>query len=447
MKTDNLRRDVSGFSAFIMVIGTIIGSGIFFKPTAVFSATGTAGLGMIAWVIGGLLALAGGLTVAEIGTLIPETGGMMTYMEKMYGRSVGFIMAWSQMIIFYPARFAAAAVICATQACNLLDLGNSHIVPIAIGIFTLVTLINALGNAATDALQNTATFLKFVPIVIIILAGFFLNHHPVQISLLPVTLSSHPLFSGLSLAVIATLYATDGWMNVTNIAGEMKNPGRDLPRAIVGGIVLVTFVYLTINFAYLRVMPATALAATATPAAAVAFKLFPDFGGKLITVGIMISVFGSLTGFVRAGWRIPYALAIRDLIPFSAWFARLNGKTGMPVNSGLFLYVFTVLCMFIGGFNVLTDIGSFVIWFFYALTFIGVFVLRRKWPDRERVYKVPLYPFVPIAGLFGGLFVLISTLIVQPYVAAMSIIPVVAGIPVYLYQVRKESTRQIRQAG
>jgi len=185
-------------------------------------------------------------------------------------------------------------------------------------------------------------------------------------------------------------------------------------------------------------MPAGALASTATPAADVARILFPSFGGKLITIGIMVSVFGSLTGFVRAGWRVPYALGIRNLLPYSNFFGRLSKKTDMPVNGGFFMMVITIVMMIcIGDFNVLTDIGSFVIWFFYILTFVGIFILRKKWADRERPYKVPLFPLVPIFGILGGLFVLGSTILYQPFIAVISIIFTLSGIPIYLYLVKK----------
>ncbi|WP_195415406.1 APC family permease [Enterocloster citroniae] len=438
MKEDKLKREVSGFSAFIMVIGTIIGSGVFFKPTAVFGATGTAGLGLLAWGLGGGLALAGGLTIAEIGTLIPQTGGMMTYMEAIYGKFWGYLIAWVQTIIFYPVRIEAATVICATQAANLLGLGKDTVIPIAVAIVLFVNFVNAIGNKATDILQNLATFLKFIPLILIIVAGLLFNPDPVKVELIPFTDPGRPLGAAISAALLATLYATDGWMNVTNIAGEMKDPGRDLPKAIVGGISMVTLIYLAINVAYLRVLPANALAATATPASDVAGILFSSFGGKLITIGIMISVFGSQTGFVRASWRIPYALGLRDMLPFGGFFRKLNQKTDMPVNSGMFLMALTIIMLVcIGDFNILTDIGSFVIWFFYILTFAGIFILRKKWPDRERPYKVPLYPLVPILGAFGGIFVLVSTIMYQPFVALISIVCTLTGVPLYLYLIKK----------
>lgn len=434
MKEDKLKKEVTGLSAFVMVIGTIIGSGIFFKPTAVFGATGTASMGLLAWVIGGLLALAGGLTIAEIGTLIPETGGMMTYMEHIYGTFWGYLIAWVQTIIFYPVRIAAAAVICATQAVNLLGASQKLIIPVAIGIVLFINFINAIGNKATNILQSAATILKFIPIVMIIIAGFFFNPNPVKVELFPFVDPSKSVIAALSTSVLATLYATDGWMNVTNIAGEMKNPGKDLPKAIVGGISMVTLVYLAINVAYLHVMPATAIAGTTTPASDVAYVLFPSFGGKLITVGILISVFGSQTGFVRASWRVPYALALRNLLPCSGTFSKLNKKTEMPVNSGMLIMVITLgVLVLIGDFNTLSDIGSFVIWFFYILAFVGIFILRKKWPDKERPYKVPLYPFVPIMGAAGGIFVLGSTILYQPFIAGVSVLAMLSGVPVYVY--------------
>lgn len=440
MKEDKLKKEITGLSAFIMVIGTIIGSGIFFKPTAVFGATGTASMGLLAWVIGGLLALAGGLTIAEIGTLIPETGGMMTYMEHIYGTFWGYLIAWVQTIIFYPVRIAAAAVICATQAVNLLGTDQKWIIPAAIAIVLFINFINAIGNKATNILQSAATILKFIPIVMIIVAGLFFNPDPVKVELFPFVDSSRSVVAALSTSVLATLYATDGWMNVTNIAGEMKNPGKDLPKAIIGGISVVTLVYLAINVAYLHVMPATAIAGTTTPASDVAYVLFPSFGGKLITVGILISVFGSQTGFVRASWRVPYALALRNLLPCSERFSKLNKRTEMPVNSGMLIMVITLaVLVLIGDFNTLSDIGSFVIWFFYILAFAGIFILRKKWPDKERPYKVPLYPFVPIMGAAGGIFVLGSTILYQPFIAGVSVLAMLSGVPVYIYLKKRDS--------
>lgn len=435
MATDKLKRNVSGFNAYAMVVGTIIGTGVFFKPQAVFDATGSASLGLISWVIGCFLGLCGGLIFAEVGTLIPETGGMMTYLEKIYGRVFGFMVAWAQMVAFYPIRVAASAVVFGVTACALLGLDRSYSIPIGCCLVAVMFCVNYLGNSAASIFQNTATVLKFIPIILIIIFGFFVNENPIDISVFPIVEDTHPLLQGLAISVMATLYATDGWCNVAIIAGEMKNPGKDLPKAIVFGILTVTAVYLIINLAYLKVMTPAQLAASSAPAGDVATVLFGVIGGKLIALGICVSIMGSLTGFTRASWRIPYALAIRNLLPFSNWFSKLSKKTEMPINSGIYILVSSIASIvFIRKFNTLTDIGSLAIWIFYTFTFFGLFILRKRWPDKVRPFKVPLYPFTPICGILGGIFVIVSTVIYQPVIALYTAVLIGAGIPVYLYK-------------
>lgn len=434
---DNLERNVSGFSAYVMVIGTVIGTGIFFKPQAIFAATGTASLGLISWVIGCFLGLCGGLIIAEIGVLIPETGGLMTYIEKIYSKPLGFMVGWAQTIVFYPIRKAASAVVFGIQAVALFGLDQKYAIPIAVGLTLYLFFINLSGNKVIDFSISIATFLKFVPIVLIILFGLFFNSNPEPVQILPITVSSHPLLQGLSLSILASLYATDGWINITNIAGEIKDPQKNIPRALTFGLLTVSAAYLIINVAYLRVMSPAELASSTTVGSDVALKLMGELGRKVVAVGILISILGSHTGFTRASWRVPYALALRDWLPYSNWFAKVSKKHQMPVNSGIFITVITVTAtIFLPNFNVLTDIGSYVIWVFYTMAFVGIFILRKRWPDAERFYKVPMYPFIPIIGVLGGVFVIISTTIYQPRIALLSIVLVLIGLPIYFYKTK-----------
>lgn len=436
---DDLQRNVSGFNAYTMVVGTIIGTGIFFKPQAIFSATGTATLGLLSWVIGCFLGLCGGLIIAEIGAMIPETGGLMTYIEKIYSKVFGFMVGWAQAIAFYPIRMAASAVVFGIQFVALFNLSDKYAVPISVLLTLYLFTVNWLGNKITNFSINLATVLKFVPIILIIVFGLIFNSNPVEIRLFPVTVETHPLLQGLSISVIATLYATDGWINITNIAGEIKDPQKNIPRALIGGLLTVTGVYLLINLAYLRVMTPAEMAMSGTVASDAAGRLFGDMGQKIVAVGILISIMGSHTGFTRAAWRIPYALGLRGWLPFSGWFSTLSKKTDMPVNSGIFLMVLTIAStIFIRDFNVLSDIGSYVIWVFYTLAFIGIFILRKRWPDVKRSYRVPLYPVIPIIGIFGGLMVLVSTTIYQPKIALFSIVLVGAGLPIYFAKTKNK---------
>lgn len=437
MADNQLKREISGLTALTVVVGTVIGAGVFFKPTAVFTASGTAGMGMLAWLVGGVIAIAGGLTVAEIGTLIPETGGIMAFLEKIYGKPLGFLVGWAQMIVYFPANIAALAIIFGTQTVNLVGLSSRWIVPISIVTISLLSLINCLGNKATSRLQTVATFLKVIPLLVIIIVGLFLNQDSLTVSLFPLTTTSHTLSNSFGTSLIATIFAYDGWINVSALAGEMKHPSRDLPRAIIGGLSIVIAVYLLINLAYLQVMSATALSQTVTPAADVASLLFPGIGSKLVTVGILVSVFGGINGYLMAAWRVPYALGQKKMLPFSHWFSQLTKKTRMPVNGGLVLGLIVIGMILSGSFDQLTDLSVFVIWMFNTLTFVGIFILRKTMKDQPRSYKVPLYPVVPLIAIAGGVFIVANTLWTQPLNAALGIGLTLLGLPLYYYQVKK----------
>ncbi|MGP6139548.1 MULTISPECIES: APC family permease [unclassified Jeotgalibaca] len=432
MNEPHLNKNISSLTALTVLVGTVIGAGVFFKPTAVYSASGAPGVGLLAWLVAGFITITGGLTVAEIGTIFPQTGGLMVYMEKVYGEFWGFLAGWAQMVVYFPANFAALAIIFATQAISLTGLDAVLTVPIAIGVSLFIAAMNSLGTKYGGAIQNIATFLKLVPLVAIIIAGFLYQGEGTA-QLLPFAASDRPFFTAFSSALVSVLFAYDGWMNVSTLAGEMKNPGKTLPRVIVGGLSIVMAIYLAINVAYLFVADSATLAATETPAAIVASRLFPGIGGDLITMGILISVFGAMNGYYMSGIRIPYVLAQKGMLPFSNWFKTLQKKSNVPVNGGVVMLVISILMMLTGSFNQLTDLIVFVIWIFTTLTFLAVMIMRKRAPEIERAYKVPLYPFIPLLAIAGGLFILVSTLLTQPLNALLGIGLTLMGVPVYLY--------------
>ncbi|MER2001161.1 MAG: amino acid permease [Carnobacterium inhibens] len=436
MEKKELKKEVSGLTALTVVVGTVIGAGIFFKPTAVYSASGAPGLGLLAWFVAGIITIAGGLTVAEIGTIYPQTGGMMIYLEKVYGRWVGFLVGWAQMIIYYPANIAALTIIFATQFSSLFALSDSTIVPVAIATAIFLMGINFLGTKYSGRIQTVATILKLIPILVIIVAGL-LYPGGGAVRLVPFSVESHPVLTSFGSALMATLFAYDGWINVGTLAGEMKKPGKMLPKVIIGGLSIVMAVYLLINVAYLFVLDSNQLAGTDTPAALAASYLFEGIGGKLVTIGILISVFGGINGYILSGLRIPYALATQKMLPFSHWFAKINPKTNLPINGGILMLGIALLMILTGQFNQLTDLIVFVIWIFITLTFIGVLILRKTEPDIERPYKVPFYPIIPLIAIIGGLYIVFNTLIVQPQNAFIGIFFTLIGIPVYLYCKKK----------
>jgi APA family basic amino acid/polyamine antiporter len=435
LSQQQLKREIGFFTALTTVIGTVIGAGVFFKPTALYGATGSASLGLLAWIIGGILTICSGLTAAELTAAIPETGGMMTYLKRTYGNLTAFLLGWAQTVIYFPANIAALAIIFGTQAVGLFGLNANEnkmiIIGIAVVTATFLTLMNFLGTKAAGGIQTVSTICKLLPLALIIIFGL-LHKGAVTLQLFPVEAGPGKSFiSALGSGLLATMFAYDGWILVGNIAGELKNPKKDLPKAIVLGLSIVMVVYLLINVAFLMVMSATALAGTDTPASQVATILFGAMGGKLVTIGILISVFGTINGYTMTGMRIPYAMALENKLPFSKWFATLSKNSRIPYNSGIFILCVSVIMMLIGGFNTLTDMLVFVIWIFYTMTFIAVFILRKREPELVRPYKVPLYPVIPLISIIGGSFIVFNTLFTQPFLALAGIGLTALGLPIY----------------
>ncbi|WML35989.1 amino acid permease [Clostridium sp. OS1-26] len=431
MSKSELKKEIGLVPALAIVIGMVIGSGVFFKPRAVFSATGAPGLGMTAWILGGIISIAGGLTAAEISAAIPRTGGMVAYLEETYGDVWGYLLGWAQTVIYFPANIAALAIIFATQVISLLGLTDGMLIPIAIIVTIFLICMNSLGSKTGGVIQTVATVGKLVPLFAIIVVGLMKGDGGV-VRLFPMTAAEHPIGTSLGSALVATMFAYDGWINVGAISGEMKNPAKDLPKAIIGGLSLVMAVYLLINVAYLFVLPASALAATKTPAADVARVIFGPSGGKVITIGILVSIFGALNGYILTGMRIPYAMAAENKLPFSNWLGKLHPTFKTPINSGILIGIISIILVFSGKFDQLTDLLIFVIWIFYVMTFYAVFVLRKKQPNLHRPYKVPLYPIVPAIAIIGGAYIILNTLFTQPMNAGIGLVLTLIGYPVYM---------------
>ena len=428
-----LRKSIGFNAALATVVGILIGSGVFFKPQAIYSATnGGPGLGLLAWLIGGIITIAAGLTAAEISSSIIKPGGLMVYLEEIYGEKVGFLTGWMQVILFVPAIVAALGIVFAQECVSLLGLNNNtYVVVIAIALIVFIALLNSLGAKFGGVMQTISTVCKLIPLAVIIIFGILKGNSTAPI-MTPLVGEGTNIISVLSQVLIATLFAYDGWIYVGTLAGEMKNPSKHLPMAIIGGISLVMAVYLVINVAYLKVVPASEMALAGAPATLVASKLFGPVGAKLVSIGILISVFGTLNGFILTGGRIPYTMASENRIPFSKTFSKLNNN-GVPSNGTWLIIGLSVIYSLSGQFNLLTDLAIFVIWIFYTILFVGVMKLRKTNPEMQRPYKVPLYPIVPIVAIVGGVFVVVSTLISQPVNSIVGLVITLIGLPVYEY--------------
>lgn len=443
-KQNELKKTLGFTVAFSTIIGIVVGSGIFFKPYAVFNATGGApGLGMLAWLLAGLLSIAGALTASEIAGMIPKTGGMVTYLHDIFGKKVGFLAGWVESTLYQTGSTAAAAVVFGVQAASLLGFEPGAYWPkvlIAIGIIGFLAFLNNLGAKTSGWIQTVAVVCKLIPLITIVIVSFVKGTgNDVLTPLLGPDLNPAKAFS---LALLAALFAFDGWMGVGMIAGEMKNPGRDLPRALILGMGTVSLIYIVMNVAYLWVMPASELMLTETPAADVSRVLFGERGGQFVSIGILVSVFGGVNGYVFTAARSTFTLAQSNRIPLSKTLQKVN-KNGVPANATWYIFIVSSLFCLTGKYDLLTDLSTFMIWNFYVLTFYGVIKLRREQPDAYRPYKVPLYPFIPIVAMLGGSYVVISTIISQFPKAVVGFGIMLVGLPIYAYYENKEKKQTI----
>ena len=437
-----LRRDLGWPTATSLVVGCVIGAGVFFKPYAIYQVTGGApGMGMLAWVLGGLVSILAALTFAEVAILIPKTGGMVTYLTEAFDERLGFLAGWMQVVIFYPSFLAGYGVKVGSELAEYV--GPQFELPIAIAVIVALVAVNAMGSRAAGGMQVLATICKLIPLVLLMVFGFLWGSggHPVVSPLVAPGLS---VPGTLGSTLLAVLFAFEGWTNVGTIAGEMRDPGRDLPRAIVGGVSIIMAVYLAINVAYLWVIPASELMNLESPAAAVATKLFGPSGGTFIKLGIIVSVIGAGNGFLMSGSRVAYQLAEEGTLPGSRHLAALNDRR-VPANAVILVGAIACLYSLSGEFDLLTDLGVFSCWVFYTLTFACVMRLRTTHPEWERSYRVPLYPVVPILAILSGLFVIASQLLFSgPRALIMSLCSIaitLTGLPVY-YAMRKGAARR-----
>ena len=346
-----------------------------------------------------------------------------------------------QSILFFPATIAAISVMFGQQSAMLLG-NNAVIMPLTIGVILLIAILNCLGSKTSGLIQTISTVCKLIPLVLIIVFGLLKgdSSSPLFTPLVGQGVSAGSIFGQL---LIAILFAYDGWINVGALAGEMKNPGKDLPKAIIGGLSLVMAVYVVINVAYLFVLPADQLANFASPASAVAEVLFGKVGGQIISIGILISVFGCINGYLLTGPRILYTLAQQKTLPGYKFIGSLN-KNDVPANATMIMAVISALYALSGQFNLLSDLSMFAVWSFYVLTFAGVIKLRKTHPNMNRPYKVPLYPFIPLVAISGGLFVVINQLffagMTNTLMSIGGVIVTIIGLPIYSYMAKQNDS-------
>ncbi|MCT7790786.1 MAG: amino acid permease, partial [Lactobacillus crispatus] len=361
------------------------------------------------------------------------------YLDYTYGRVWGFLFGWAQMIVYFPAQIGALSSIFGVQFVSLFGIKARYSNLIAILLVLFLLGINLIGTKFSSKMQSVITILKIIPIALIIIWGLF---NPVKIPapIIPLTVGTgHSFPTAISQGLLSALFAFEGWIVVTNLANEVKNPEKDLSRAIILGLSAITLIYVLINYTFMTVLPIDQLTNNNNAAFQASMKLFGQFGGKLVTVGILISVYGAVNAFMLTGMRTPYILAQDNLLPFSNKIGKSNIHTGVPVVGAFIVDAIAIVMILLGNFTVLTDMLVFVMWTFNTMLSVAVIILRKREPELKRPFKVPWYPIIPIISVIGGIFIVVSTIINQFVLSIIGIGLTLLGLPIYYYMQKKNN--------
>ena len=425
-----LKSELGLISAISIVVGVVLGAGAFMKPPAVLSAAGDSSTALLAWTLGGLFSAAGGLTLCELGAMFPRTGGVYVYLEEVFGERIAFLYGWMIVFLFGPATIGALTGYFSSVFCLIFEIPSPYTPVVGAGVLAFVAIVNSISVKAAGKVQMAATACKLIPIAL--LTGFGLWKGNGQV--LSASSGVSAATTSFSVAVLATLFAYDGWAQVASLGGEIKNPAKILPRAIIGGLAFLVVVYISINIALLKVIPADQMVALGHDASSIAAqKLFGLMGGNLISVGIMVAMIGGLNGYTMTLSRVLYSMGVRGQMPGSRIWSKIDADSNTPVGSIVFLLVVSFIYSRVFDADKLSNIASFSNWIFYMLTFVAVMVARRTFADVPRPYRVPLYPIVPLFAIGGALFVFYGMLTTEPMSGVLSIVLTLAGLPVFWY--------------
>ncbi len=447
-----LRRALGTWSAAAIVVGTIIGSGIFLVPKDMTEAVGSVPLVFLVWVAGGLLSLFGALAYAELAAAMPEAGGEYVYLREAYGPLWGFLYGWTQTWVAKSGSVATLATaffvylanfeprldqVCWTLAYPVGPGGGPLEIRWGQLFAALAVLIlagvNYLGVRFGGGVQVALTSLKLGLLAALIVIG--LGSGQGNVAHFRSATAAAGGWTGFFAALVAALWAYDGWNNVSMVASEIRHPQRNLPLALIFGTLAVMLIYLLTNAAYFYILPAEAVARSERVAAEMMRRLLGTYGADAVSLAAMVSIFAALNGSILSGSRVPYALA-RDGYFFRP-LAEIHPAHRTPSVSILVLSLWACLLIFTGRYRELFTYVIFASWIFYGMTAAAVIVLRRKRPDLIRPYRSLGYPILPLLFAAGSAAVVFSTLLHSPRESAIGLTLIVAGLPFYFWRRRR----------
>ncbi|HEX5340222.1 MAG TPA: amino acid permease [Gammaproteobacteria bacterium] len=425
-RNNTLPRRLGTWTGAAVVVGVIIGSGIFRVPSPIAAETGSLSGVALVWIVGGIVALFGALSVAELAAMYPHAGGPYVYLREAYGRPVAFLFGW-MWLLTTPFSWAAQALTFAEYLGSVVRLGAGATHSVAALLIALICAANFRSVRMGAWVQNISTGAKLLALIALAVVLFAFAPHPG--AALHGAITGETKWQGVGIALVAVLWAYDGWENLTLLSGEMKDPQRSLPRALIGGTLAVLVIYLTINAAFLMALPFAELAASKSVAADAVTAVRGQGGAVVIAALVMVSTFGSLNGSILSDPRVFYAMAEDGL--FFRSVGKVHPRFETPYVAIAFTGALAVIYVLLQNFLQLAAAYVLGIWPFLALAVIGLFVLRRKRPDLSRPYRVLGYPVIPALFVLGTLLVIGYSLYTDPLSTGRSLLVTLAGVPLY----------------
>ena len=426
---ERLPRRLGLGSAVAVLVGTTIGSGIFRVPAGVAGTLGVPGPVIVAWVLGGVVALAGALAIAELAAALPRSGGVFTFLLEAFGPLPAFLFGWSELTVIRASALGAIATIFAEYLGYFLHFDPPTVRRVAAAAIVVIGCLNYAGVRAASAVMNVVTVAKFAAVALLGLLAFTASEGSAA-HFTPLWTGGLPL-SLIATALVPIMWTYDGWADLAFLGGEVRDPGRTLPRALILGTAAIVAVYLLLNAAYIYVVPLPEMAASKLVAATAAERipLLGGAGGAVVSALVMVSCFGTLNGSMMTGPRIFFAMADRGL--FFPAIARVSPRFQSPsVAIGLATVLGVVYVLF-NDFQQLADKFVLGIWPFYSLAVAGVYVLRRTRPGLPRPYRTLGYPVTPAIFLVASVGMVANALATDPVNTGVTFAIVLAGVPVY----------------
>jgi APA family basic amino acid/polyamine antiporter len=449
--SEGLARGLGLHQSVAIVVGTVIGSGIFLVPAEMMQALGSSSLVYLAWIVGGLLSFFGALTYAELAAMKPQVGGEYVYLRDGYGPLAGFLYAWTYFVVAKPGSMATIAtgfvrILSRLPAFSYLGTSRGDVwymtwqgEALAIGAVIGVSFINYIGVRKAGEFQFAFTLLKVAIVIAVVAIGFtyaagslknFQTHYA----------GATGGIAGFTVALMAALWAYDGWNLVTTVSSEIRRPQRNLPIALVAGVGTVAVLYIAVNAAVQYVMPAAQVAASPSPASQATFLAVGATGAAIVSAGMGIAMLATLNGSTLTGARVPFAVA-RDGLFFKG-LAHVHPRFRTPSTAVVAQGVLAIaLLLFRGSFQEYFSVTLFAEWMFYLLVTSTVFIFRRREPNAARPYKTWGYPVVPALFIAAAAVLLYYTFVQNLRISVLGLALILAGTPVYAVFSRRRARR------